>query len=670
MVEFINILFFTTILIYLIGAGGTIVLRKRKAIANYWAYYSAMLASIFGVTLSLYAFSFGGSSIVFQWTLIHHIEFMFSIDLLSTFFLFILFSIGLIVSLYAPKYTQKYINIKNLSLLGLGYNLFLLSMVGVIVAGNAFTFLIMWETMSLLSFLLVLYEHEQAEVRRSSLLYVIMTHIGTGFIIVLFLLLFTQTGTLDFIQISLLSNQLSISMNHLLFVLALIGFGTKAGIVPLHIWLPRAHPIAPSHISALMSAVMIKTALYGFIRIVYDLIFVQSLWWGVVVSLLGIITAIYGILFGVVQQDMKRFLAYSSVENVGIIFMSLGISFIFSYLEQPLLSHFALIAAFYHILNHAFFKSLLFMGAGAVYKATGTRNIEQLGGLLRFMPYTAAFFLIGSLAIASLPPLNGFISKWMVFQSLLYLPFENNGNNWLSLLGTAGAVALLFIGALVALGIVKIFGITFLGQPRTKRVEKAEDIPSTMKIAFSLASVSIILLGIFPGFVINQLQRISHTLLPKEKLQFKQLLQVETVGHSAAAIQPLHLIIVLLILLMITFLSMFLTLGKSTYKVEEPWACGIHLRPEMSYSGTSLSHPLLLIFKPIFGESFASRMISQRVIFTIKIRKAFTNLLYEPIFRMTLFISYQIRRIQDGNIHSYLTYIFLTLLIMLVFVTR
>lgn len=670
MEETVTLLVYWMAGIWLIGGFGAILIRQQPSLTNKFTYVASMIGALFGVIIAFITFTSQTSLQLFHWTVVQTIEFSFSLDYLSAFFLLIISVIAFIVSLYAPSYTKKYEGIKDVGLLGLGYNIFLLSMAGVVLAANGFTFLIMWETMSLVSFFLVIYEHEKASVRQSGMLYVIMTHLGTGFIIVSFLVLFIQTGTLDFSLIHLFSDQLTDQTKHIVFALALIGFGTKAGIVPIHIWLPRAHPVAPSHISALMSAVMIKTALYGLIRVIYDLVGIPSIWWGVIVLIIGMITATYGILYGVVQIDMKRFLAFSSVENMGIIFMGFGVSLIFTALNEPVIASFALLATLYHTLNHAFFKGLLFMGAGAVYQATGTRNIEKLGGLIRFMPQTAGLFLIGVLAIASLPPLNGFVSKWLTFQSLLYLPFQNGNNAWLSLLGTAGALALLFVGALVALGIIKLFGVIFLAQPRSERVLDAKEVPIFMRVSMALMGVGIILLGIFPGYVITKLQKVNSLFFPNTILPFERVFQLETVMEASTAIQPVQLLIALGIIIILILLLLYMAVGRSRYEINEPWACGISLRPDMAYSGTSLSHPLLLIFKPFFGDSFASRMIAQRVVFTINLRRIFTHLFYDPIVRLTLFISHQVRKIQDGSIHSYLAYIFLTLLIMLMIVTR
>lgn len=381
-----------------------------------------------------------------------------------------------------------------------------------------------------------------------------MSFLSTGFIIVSFLLLFLHHGTVDFASLHVVRDQLNVETKNIIFILSLVGFGTKAGLVPLHIWLPRAHPVAPTHVSALMSAVMIKTAFYGLLRFSHDLIGIPSLWVGILVVVIGMISAMYGILYGVVQLDIKQFLAFSSIENMGLIFANYGTSLIFTALDKPTLASFALLATLYHTLNHAFFKSLLFMGAGAVYNATSTRNMEKLGGLIKNMPQTALFFLIGSLAMASIPPLNGFISKWLTFQSLLNIPFHSEGSSWLSLLGTMSVVGLLFVGALVALGIIKLFGIVFLAQARTKRAEQATEVPLSMRLAMGITVLFILVLGVLPGLIMTQIQRITSVFYPGAHLLPERVFSLQAIAETGSAIEPIQIVIALFALGVIVLL--------------------------------------------------------------------------------------------------------------------
>lgn len=656
------------ILAWAFGGVGAFLFQRNYAFASRLAHFAAFIGAGSGVAAALLIFTSGSRPEFRLWSVLPHLNMAFAFDRLSAFFLFVIAIVALTVTIYAPTYVDKYVGKKNPALLGAGFNLFLLSMVGVAAANNGFTFLVLWEIMSLVSFFLVIVEHEQEAVYKAGRLYVIMTHLGTGFIIFAFLTLFYHTGTLDFAAYQSAGAALPAGSRHLVFALALIGFGTKAGLVPLHIWLPRAHPVAPTHISALMSAVMIKTAVYGIIRVTYDFLGVSSAWWGAAVLAIGTITAVYGILFGVVEKDMKRFLAYSSIENAGLIFMGLGASFIFAALDMPVLAGFALLAALYHTLNHALFKGMLFMGAGAVYRATGTKNIERLGGLIRSMPQTAGLFLVGALAIASFPPFNGFISKWLTFQALLNLPFSSEGNVWLSLAGALAATALILVGALVALGFVKLFGVIFLAQPRSAQAAKAQEAPLPMRTALGITAAGVLGLGVFPGFIARQLSQVTAMYFPESAVDAGRLFSLPAVTGSSTAFAPAAAVLAIGVIIALALFLLYGWAGKSRRHTTETWACGIALKPTMSYTGTSFSHPLFLIFKPIFGAKQDARVKGRRIRFSLKWRHVFETYLYRPLMQGTVRLSAHIRKIQDGSIHSYLAYIFVTLIVLLLLV--
>lgn len=647
------------------GGVGAIFLRKRLVLQKYFPYFTTLIGSLSGLIAGIVIFNNKSIFTFTLWSATSFLEFSYSIDVLTAFFLIIITLVAMVVSIYTPEYVMKYKNNNSLSYMGILLNVFLISLVGVVLAGNAFTFLIMWEVMSLLSFLLVIVEHEKPEVLQSGRLYLIMTHLGTGFIILAFLLMYFYTGAIEFSQIKELQHMIPGMQKSVIFVFALIGFGMKAGLVPIHIWLPRAHPVAPSHISTLMSAVMIKTAIYGFIRIVFEFIGVQSIWWGVTVLIVGMITAVYGILYGVVQKDIKQFLAYSSVENMGLIFMGLGASLIFVSLEMPVLASLALIAVLYHALNHALFKGLLFMGSGSVYYATGTKNLDQLGGLIRYLPQTAGLFLLGSLAIASFPPFNGFISKWLTFQSMIQLAFVNQGQMSLTLLGVIAATSLVFVGGLVALGFVKLFGITFLAQPRSSKVTQAVEVPLLMRLAMGILGVGIIVLGIFPGYFIYQISQVTQIFFPEAVLVEAQVFQLDIIATQDAAASPALVLVILLIVIGLVLLGVRLLFGKSRYEKIEPWACGVRVVPDMTYSGTSFTHPLLLIYNHLFGNTTQSYYQGNRIHLHIILRKVFDNYFYQPMIQAMVYLSRYVRRLQNGSIHTYLAYIFVSLIVLL-----
>ena len=347
----------------------------------------------------------------------------------------------------------------------------------VVIADNGFFFLIVWELMSLLSYFLVVTEHEKADVRYAGFFYLIMTHVGTAFIILTFLIFFQGGGSFSFETFRHPEQPLPEGMRTLVFLMALIGFGTKAGIVPLHVWLPYAHPAAPSHISALMSGVMIKTAIYALIRVYFDFLGGQfPWWWGFVVLVIGAVSALLGVMYALMEHDLKSLLAFHSVENIGIILLGIGAGMIFQTYGLKELAALGLLAGLYHTINHAMFKALLFLGAGSLLYATHTRNMEEYGGLLRRMPWTGVFFLIGAVSISALPPTNGFVSEWLVFQSL-FLSFQLP-TVFLKLMLPIAAAMLALTGVLALACFAKAFGISFLALPRSTHARHAEEVPS------------------------------------------------------------------------------------------------------------------------------------------------------------------------------------------------
>ena len=369
----------------------------------------------------------------------------------------------------APATPTAYEGRYSLRLLGAMLNLFLLTMSLVPCAGNVLTFLLMWEGMSLTSYFLVMTETDEPDTVLAGGWYLAMTHGGLALVLAAFLLLAAGASTTAFGDLRAAAAALSPATRNAVFCLALLGFGSKAGIIPLHVWLPRAHPAAPSHVSALMSGVMIKLGVYGLLRVGLDLLGGGPAWWGALLIGLGALSAVLGVLYALMENDLKRLLAYSSVENIGLIFIGVGAGFLFLSLGAASAAVLALSAGLYHALNHAAFKGLLFLGAGSVLHATHTRDMNRLGGLIRRLPWTALCFLTGSLAIAGLPPLNGFVSEWLLFQSLL--PGIGSSAPLVAPLMTLAVGILALTGGLAAAGFVKAFGITFLAIPRSDAAE-------------------------------------------------------------------------------------------------------------------------------------------------------------------------------------------------------
>ena len=377
-------------------------------------------------------------------------------------------------------------------LLCLQYHTFLAAMACVLIADDAYVFMVAWETMALASFFLVTTDHRIPEIRRAGFLYLLIAHIGALAILLCFGVLQGETG--DYTFGSMRSVTLRAAWPSIAFLLALAGFGAKAGLLPLHVWLPEAHPAAPSPVSALMSGVMLKTAIYGLLRVTFDLLQGQLWWWGVLALVLGLATALFGVLFATVQTDMKRLLAYSSIENIGVIVAGIGLAILFKSYDKALLAAIALTATLYHALNHAFFKSLLFLATGSVLHATKERSLGKLGGLIHRMPWVAWLALAGTLACAGLPPLNGFVSEWLLLQAFLFTP--SLPQSFINMLVPLAAAALVLAAALAAYVMVKFYGVIFLGRPREPNLAYAHDAGPFERIALVWFGAGCLLLGL------------------------------------------------------------------------------------------------------------------------------------------------------------------------------
>ncbi|MCX6021322.1 MAG: proton-conducting transporter membrane subunit, partial [Chloroflexi bacterium] len=415
------------------------------------------------------------------------------LDPLAAFFLLLISLLAVAASLYAVGYLAG----ERVGPLAAAYNGFLAAMSLVTLADSVFAFLFAWEAMSLLSYFLVMRNHYDAETRRAGFIYLVMTHIGTAFLAVAFFTLSSGAGSLEFAAFRSAAPHLPPLLRDLIFLSALVGFGAKAGLIPLHVWLPRAHPAAPSHVSALMSGAMIKTAVYGLLRVSWEFAGPGPAWWGELLLALGAVSAVMGVLYALMERDLKRLLAFSSIENMGIIQLGLGAALLLMARGQAAPAALALTAALFHSLNHAAFKGLLFLAAGAVQHRAHTRDLDRLGGLVRRMPWTAGAFLLGAAAIAALPPLNGFASEWLTFQSLLALGATAAGPlEALSAALAAGALAL--TGGVAALTFVKAFGVGFLGVARSDNAARATEAAGAMRGGMLLLALLCLVLGLAP----------------------------------------------------------------------------------------------------------------------------------------------------------------------------
>jgi hydrogenase-4 component B len=474
------------------------------------------------------------------------------------------------------------------------YCLFLLGMNLVLVADDAFTFLLSWEFMSLSSWALVVSRHEEKKNRDAGFLYLLMASFGTLSLLFAFGLLAGETGGYAFDAMR--ERGLSPLLASLAFLLVLIGAGSKAGLAPLHVWLPPAHSAAPSHVSALMSGVMTKVAVYGFIRIAFDLLGEPVWWWGTLVLLLGGVTAVLGALFALMQDDLKRLLAYSSVENIGIVFIGLGLALAFEANGMKLAAAIAATAAIFHCFNHALFKSLLFFGAGAVQHATTTRDLNQLGGLIHRMPATAIAFLVGSVAIASLPPLNGFVSEWLTLQAILLSP---EVSDWgLKFAIPAVGVLLALSGALAGAVFVKAFGVAFLGRPRSPAAVNAHETDKFSLAAMGAAATLCVLAGALPGYFVDGFAS-AVTLMTGTRMPDQSALPWFSLVPVAAERSSYSGLLLLVFLLFAAYGAVIVIhqFVSNAIRRAPPWDCGYpDARPQTQYTASSFAQPVRRVY--------------------------------------------------------------------------
>ena len=513
MVSPLDIAGFSVLLLLAIAAISPL-LRAARAIQIPVMFSASALASLAAVVAGVMTVAQGTVASATLYLGLPGLPFHLRLDPLAGFFLVVIGLMGLCVSIYSVGYMKGYGGQRSITQMILFYTLFLAGMLLVVLADDAYFFLVAWELMAAASYFLVMYEDEKAENRRAAFLYLLIAHVGAIAILLAFGVMAGQSGhggfdgyTFDAMRTAHLSPGWATAA----FFLAFFGFAAKAGVIPLHVWLPEAHPVAPSNISALMSGVMLKTSIYGIIRFAFDFIKIFPWWWGGVVLALGLISALMGVLYALMQHDLKRLLAYHSVENIGIILIGLGLSMIFASFHLPVLAALGLIAALYHTLNHAMFKGLLFMGAGAVLHATHERNMEEMGGLIHRLPWTAALFLVGCVSISALPPFNGFVSEWLTFQAFLLSPALPHP--LLKLLIPLGAAMLALTGALAAACFVKVFGVVFLGHWRGhQQPERIHEVGWSMRLGMLLAALACFLLGILPTSVIGWLDTIPEQL--------------------------------------------------------------------------------------------------------------------------------------------------------------
>ncbi|HSC24234.1 MAG TPA: hydrogenase 4 subunit B [Casimicrobiaceae bacterium] len=588
------------------------------------------------------------------------------LDALSAFFLILLGAASACISLFSSGYFRREEGAAP-GLVGLQYHVFVAAMAVVLIADDAYLFMVAWETMALASFFLVTTDHRKAEIRRAGYLYLLIAHVGAIAILLCFGVL--QGGRGDYTFDGMRSVLLGGAWPSIAFFLALAGFGAKAGLLPLHVWLPEAHPAAPSPVSAMMSGVMLKTAIYGLVRVTFDLLHVQAWWWGVAAIALGLLSALFGVVFAAVQTDMKRLLAYSSIENVGVIVAAIGLAILFQANGKPLLAGIALTAALYHALNHAFFKSLLFLATGSVLHATRERSLGKLGGLIHRMPWVAWLALVGTLAIAGLPPLNGFVSEWLLLQAFLFTP--SLPQTFVNMLVPLAAAALVLAVALAAYVMVKFYGVIFLGRPREPELAHAHDAGIPERIALVLLAAGCVVLGIFPVTVIGAIDHVDALLLSTRigatgESSWWLLAPVAT-GRSSYS--PLVVLVVIVAVVLVTMLVVH-RIWHGRVRRAPAWDCGFPLlTARMQDTAEGFGQPIRQVFEPFFRiERHLPAPADAAPTYFMRASDRLWGWLYQPIGRAVERVARVVGLLQQGRIGVYLLYSFATLIALLFFV--
>ena len=639
-------------------AGGLVALLTYRLFSLMKAGYIAL--TVAGSLIGLYAIRAplqDGTIVTFSTTWLHLFTLSFSLDSLSAFFLIPIFAVCPLAVLYSFHYMDKAVQRGRIAVNYFFLTLLIISMALVATADNIISFALVWELMSVSSFFLVMHEYQKRATRKAGYIYFIFTHVGAMFIFAAFALAYSYTGSFDFSSFT----DIPVNIKVIVFFLALVGFGSKAGIFPLHIWLPHAHPAAPSNISAVMSGVMIKMGIYGIFRL-YAALGVTELIFGEAVLTLGIISGILGVVYALGKHDLKKLLAYHSVENIGIILIGTGIGMIGVASENMVMASFGFAGGLLHVLNHSIFKSLLFLGAGAVLQKTTIRHIDQLGGLMKRMPTTGKTFLIGSISISGLPPFNGFVSEFLIY----YGAFHGLTLGGSSFIFTMLAIlSLAIIGGLAAACFSKVVGVVFLGEPRIEKAAEALEPGFTMTLPMILLAAACVVIGVFPEpFIVTAFQGLKSI----AALQLVTTDEIVIVAGNLAFAARLFLVVLVLSMLLrkIFYLKKEVTTGST-------WGCGF-TQPtvKMQYTGTSYAMSIVDFFRPFVhirtNYLGINRIFPGRTTYKSRVDDIAETALMDRIVSPVLYLLAKLRWIQHGHIQLYIGYIIVTIIVLLLFI--
>jgi formate hydrogenlyase subunit 3/multisubunit Na+/H+ antiporter MnhD subunit len=588
-------------------------------------------------------------------------------DALSAFFLVPILGLSTLAAIYGGGYMIAYHTRKSIVASWVFFNAFVAGMVMVVIARTAILFLLSWEVMSLSAYFLVTLEQEKADVRRAGWVYLIATHLGVGFLFTTFVLLGRQAGSLDFDAFQNL-RAVPAAWSGLIFVLALVGFGTKAGLVPFHVWLPEAHPAAPSHVSALMSGVMIKMGLYGLLRVL-TFLGAPAPWWGLLLAGLGLLSGLVGIALALQQRDVKRVLAYSSIENIGLIGLALGVALWASAVKLPAIAVLALTAALLHVWSHGLMKSMLFFAAGSVLHATGAKDMEKLGGLMKRMRWSGGIMILGAVAICGLPPMNGFVSEWLMYLSLMKSGLALGDGRGLTAMLAVGLVAL--IGGLAVITFVRLTGIVLMGVPRSEAAAHAHESSPWMLGPMVVLGCLCLAMALVPATIVAALQAPLSEILRESATGSLQSLESSEIPLRTLGEINLWILIVV----GAVAAALFGLLRKTSRAMGPTWGCGYAMPgPRMQYTGRSFAelmseHLVPRLLRPRTSRRVPRGAFPARGDFDSECADPISEKLYEPFFRRCAERFSQLRILQQGKVNVYLIYMVVTVVLALAWVS-
>ncbi len=689
--------------VFAIGGVLSMILTASPHSAVTVSMSASVLAAICGLVGAGYALASGVTGVVASMTLAPFGTLLLNADQLSWLFLLLISFVWLLVSVFSQGYLERYDRRYNVRVFGTLYNILFLSLALVTLAGDLVTLLVAWEVMTVFSFLLIAFEH-RPQATGAAFFMLILSEIGALLLIAAFILLANYTGHFDYAGIRAASSMVPVGIKNAVFILVLLGFGVKVGLLPLHAWFPPAYAATSANVGAVLSGVTLSVGIYGLGRVVLNLLGPAPLWWGLVLLVMGALTAIIGMLYALMEENIKRMLSLSSVENTGWILTGLGAALIYRTSGLDFLAGLAVITALYQTLNHAVFKSLLFMGAGSVEYATGHHNMNSLGGLSRIMPFTTLFFVIGSLSAAGMPLFNGFVSEWLTLETLL-LSFHLGAVLPKVIMALAG-VTLAITAALAITCFVKVCGTVFLGRARNSDVSAAREVPFVMKLGMGIPAAACLLLGVLPTLVIPRLDlpaallagsTVSGQMVPAVFTQPDKFATLVSLGGSFlrgilpapgavvipidagfSSISPTYLLFALPAAILLGAGLARLLGGRTKVTRGEVWVGGEdRFVAAQQYTGTAYSNPVLVLFSSIFQprielkkhyHEHASNGFRTATGYKRKIQSPPERYLYRPAIHLVYKATGLLRWIQSGLVNQYVAYMLVLLVAALIYV--